>query len=54
MKLYGSNRHDKLTCVYGCCGFKLNPRYKGSLCEVRARRSARKRARRDAKKECAV
>lgn len=22
MKAYGHSRRDKLTCIYGCCGFK--------------------------------
>lgn len=48
MKPYGHSRRDKLTCKYGCCGFKS---MKGRSFQEAVDRTNRKTARQEGKKE---
>lgn len=48
MKLYGSRRHDTLSCDYGCCGYSLRRAAKQTGRAKAGRKAAKKRARREA------
>ena len=50
MKSYGHDRHEKLTCKYGCCDFRKGSKYKDAqkLYAKRAKHRARQAGKKDA------
>ena len=51
MRVYGSRRHDTLSCYYGCCGFGLARSLKHRGSAKARRKGAKHRARREARAE---
>jgi len=51
MQLYGSKRHSRINCRYGCCGLKEAKEAKHTSRGKAARKVAKHRARQQARKE---
>jgi iron only hydrogenase large subunit-like protein len=51
MKVYGATKYETAACAYGCCGGPLRKDITSGHRKDEARKAAKKRARRDGKKE---